>query len=186
LRFLIRLDVGLSPKDGPLQAIRSIASSFGLQVRNPKWTSGGSLELDVFSPTRDDFDLLVSALTPLYPLDFIRDLNASPPFKTEDEQFEEARAYFNDERFWETHEVLEALWRQRSGPEKLYLQGLILLCAAFVHHQKGEPSVALGVLRRAVPQLTFTSSNYHGFEVEKILESARSILRTGDFRPFKV
>ena len=45
---------------------------------------------------------------------------------------------FNEERFWESHEVLESIWRVSEGSEKEALHSLILIAAAFVHFQKGE------------------------------------------------
>jgi len=65
------------------------------------------------------------------------------------EALKEGIALFNEERFWESHEILEQLWRESTGGEREILQGLILTAAAFVHYQKNEPDVCLSVLKRA-------------------------------------
>lgn len=44
---------------------------------------------------------------------------------------------FNAHHFWHAHEAWEELWLQSSGDEKVYLQGLIQLAAAYHHVQRG-------------------------------------------------
>lgn len=185
LRFLIRARATGLPRENLLEAIRSVAKALGVDPRNPKRTSYGALELDIFSNSRADFDLFVSAVTPLAEFEFVKDLSAAPPFKEERALFEEARALFNAERYWECHEVLEGIWRQKRGEEKRLLQGIILVCAAFVHHQKGEQQVALGVLKRASRQLDYPAAEYGGFDVARLGREVEKMLvdkRITDFR----
>lgn len=185
MRFLVRLtsDVGL--KEGFLSSVRSFARSVGVEARNPKWTSYGALEIDIFSPSRPDYDLFLVAVSPVYKVEFSRDLNVTPPHDSDEEIIREAVGYFDSERYWECHEALESLWRVKSGDEKRFLQGLILLCAAFVHHQKGEQPVALSVLHRALALLQFASPSYHGLDVVMIRSKAEAMAaekRLSDFR----
>ncbi|TLZ85250.1 MAG: DUF309 domain-containing protein [Methanobacteriota archaeon] len=44
---------------------------------------------------------------------------------------------FNEEYFFEAHEVLEDLWKREPGKSKVFLQGLIQICAAYHHFQNG-------------------------------------------------
>jgi hypothetical protein len=44
---------------------------------------------------------------------------------------------FNAAQFWEAHEAWEARWLDADGDEKLFLQGLIQLAAAYHHVQRG-------------------------------------------------
>ena len=169
-----------------LETVRSVARACGADPRNPKWTSYGALELDVFSPTRSDFDLFVEAVRPLVKLEFVRDLNLAPPHKEEADLFAEARDLFNAERYWECHEVLEGVWRTKQGEEKLFLQGVILVCAAFVHHQKGEAKVALSVLRRAAKQLDYGAPEYGGFDVARLRRDVDKLLKSGGLSVFRV
>jgi len=186
LRFLIRLKAPKFEKESFLQAVKSIARTLGVDPRNPKWTSHGALELDIFCPSRADFDLFMSALGPIAGPEFVRDLNVLPPHKEEGEIFAEARDLFNAERYWECHEVLEGVWRTKQGGEKSLLQGLILVCAAFVHHQKGEEAVALGVLGRATKQLEFPEPEYGGFDVGELKTNVDGILQSREFVGFRV
>ena len=186
MRFLIRLRETRTPGEKLLAGVRTVAKSLGASPRNPKWTSYGALELDVFAPTRADFELFVSALRPMAEVEFTKDLNLAPPHMAEPELFEEARRLFNDERYWECHEVLEGVWRTKQGEEKSLLQGIILVCAAFVHHQKGEEAVALGVLGRAVRQLESPEHEYGGFDVAGLKKRVDDIIQTREFVNFRV
>lgn len=186
MRFLVRVLSPGVPPERALSSVRALARMAGSEARNAKWTSYGALEIDIFSPTRADFDVLLSVLAPLFELEFYRDLNAAPPHRSEDAKFAEAKSYFNSERYWECHEVLEEVWRNKSGAEKRLLQGIILVCAAFVHHQKGEQSVALGVLRRAEAQLEIPASGYHALDLATLVTNTKSIVKTGKFYEFKI
>ena len=186
MRYLIRMVQRNGPADGFLSSIEAVAKSVGVDARNPKWTSYGALELDDFAPSRADVDTFLAVTEPLGRLEFWRDLNVAPLYKTEEELFAEARRHFNSERYWECHEVLEGAWRLSSGDEKRYLQGIILVCAAFVHDQKGEDEVALSVLRRAVKQLDFGAPRYNGIEVNSLRRRAERIISSGRFRTFRI
>ncbi len=50
---------------------------------------------------------------------------------------EKGVALFNAHQFWHAHEAWEELWLQSSGEEKVFLQGLIQLAAAYHHVQRG-------------------------------------------------
>jgi hypothetical protein len=186
LRFLIRLKQE-SPRPGDfLATVTGIAKAFGVDARNPKWTSYGALELDIFTPARADFELFASAIKPLARFEFITDLNVAPPHKEEGELFDDARRLFNAERYWESHEVLEGVWRTRGGDEKRLLQGMILVCAAFVHHQKGEDEAAVGILKRSAAQLEYGGPKFAGFDLEKLRRHVQGIIETGRFTNFRI
>ncbi|MBI3840841.1 MAG: DUF309 domain-containing protein [Thaumarchaeota archaeon] len=186
MRYLVRLMPTGQGGEAFLDSTRSVARAVGADPRNPKWTSYGALELDIFAPTKKDLDLFLSAMGPLCTVEFSRDLNEAPKHQAEGDLLAEARSYFNAERFWECHEVLEGLWRVKTGEEKRFLQGVILICAAFVHHQKGEDQVGLGVLRRAVNQLDFPTKTYGGMDVTSLRSNAEHTLETKKFSLFEV
>ncbi|MDG6917112.1 MAG: DUF309 domain-containing protein [Nitrososphaerota archaeon] len=184
MRFLIRLEGGHIQGD-LLEVVRGMAIELGIDARNPKWTSYGALELDVFAPSRADFDLFMAALAPLVGVEFTHDLNTTPRFRSEHELLSEAKELFDSERYWECHEVLEGVWRTKSGDERVLLQGMILVCAAFVHHQKGEDAVALGILERAVRTLRFSQPSYGAFRVDRMRTYSEEILRGRRFFSFE-
>lgn len=60
-------------------------------------------------------------------------------------------ALFNQQKFYEAHDILEHLWLpDRQGPDGDFYKGLIQLAGAFVHLQKNRlrPSAALLKLAR--------------------------------------
>lgn len=174
------------PKEKLLDSVKTISKTLGVESRSPKWTSYGGLELDIFSPTTGDFELFLTAVRPIAQTEFVKDLNVAPQHKEETELFAEARDLFNAERYWECHEVLEGVWRTKQGEEKRLLQGIILVCAAFVHHQKGEQDIALGVLRRAGKQLDYRGGQYAGIDVVMLKRNADNVIESEKFSNFHV
>ncbi len=186
MRYLIRFPPSSTVRETFLNSVKSFARATGAEARNPKWTSYGALEIDVFVPSKAGFDTFLAVAEPLGKLEFIRDLNHAPPHLSDEELFGEARNYFNAERYWECHETLEGAWQRMKGEEKSYVQGIILVCAAFVHHQKGEEEVALGVLKRALSQLDLGAQSLHGIEVGPFKKNVERIISTGSFEFFSV
>ena len=186
MRWLIRLQRGDDRREPFLASMKALARLLGVDVRNPKWTSYGALELDVFSPTAADFETFLAAVKPIADTEFVTDLNRAPEHESEGEIFSRATFLFNAERYWECHEVLEGLWRRKFGDEKRLLQGIILVCAAFVHHQKGEEEVALGVLERGVKLLEYPQKGYGGFDLAKIKREAHRMLKTRELAIFSI
>jgi len=61
---------------------------------------------------------------------------------------------FNQQLFYEAHEVLEPLWLPaRHGPEGAFYKGLIQLAGAFVHLQKGRVQPANALFKLAKDNL---------------------------------
>jgi hypothetical protein len=186
LRWLVRFLPTKTPKDSFLSSMRTLARAVGVEARNPKWASYGALELDIFSPTSADLETFLAVATPIARTEFVTDLNRAPGHLTDDETLSKARLLFNAERYWECHEVLEGLWRQKQGGEKRLLQGIILVCAAYVHHQKGEDGVALSVLTRGEKLLDFPHKMYGPLDVSRIKNEIRGGKEDGRLVVFKI
>jgi predicted metal-dependent hydrolase len=85
---------------------------------------------------------------------------------------------FNRQRFFEAHEVLEALWLpQRQGPNGLFYKGLIQLAGAFVHLQKNRLGPAVALFALAQTNLQKYPANHEGLEVEDVLAMIGDWLR---------
>jgi len=186
MRYLVRLLPGDRRKESALGTVKGIGMIVGAVVRNPKWTSYGALEVDVFAGGRGDLDTFLAAVAPLAVLESVHDLNSAPRHRPLEELFNEARDYFNSERYWECHEVLEEVWRVADGKEKSNLQGAILVCAAFVHHQKGQDDVARSIIKRALRQLDFEAPSYHGVDVASLKRHSERVVSTGRFEAFRI
>lgn len=59
-------------------------------------------------------------------------------------------ALFNQQKFYEAHDILEDLWlADKRGPDGDFYKGLIQLAGAFVHLQKIRPRSAIAVFKLA-------------------------------------
>ena len=169
-----------------MKIVRILAENLGSSARNPKWTSYGALEIDVFAKSEADFETLLAAIEPMAKVEFTRNLDHVPKHLEKRQAIELAISYFNQERYWESHEILESVWRISNGDEKELLQGMILVDAAFVHVQKRELDVALGVLRRAIKQLEWKETYYHGVDIQALREKVRKTIEDAKFEVFRV
>jgi len=169
-----------------LSSVKGFAKSLGARVTHPRWTSYGALEIDVFAPSEQDLELFASVIEPLAKVEFAKNLDVAPPFKTKEDVLKEAIGYFNSERYWECHETLETVWRSAKGEERSLVQAIILVCAAQVHEQRGERDVALGIYRRALPQIAWQDKTYHGVDVGNLHKKVERSLATGTLPPLKI
>jgi uncharacterized protein len=185
MRFLVRLVPKQGDGESFLRTVRTISRQLGMRAVNPKWTSYGALELDVFANSQRDIELLAATLEPLANPEFIRNLSEPRDFMPKDKLIELAREYFNAERYWECHEELESIWRVSEGGEKRLLQGLILVCASLVHHQKDELDVAVSISGRALRLLPDEQRDYFGIDIQALRSHTLEMTR-GLFKPFSV
>lgn len=103
-----------------------------------------------------------------------------------DEAIKRAVQLFNDERYWEAHEVLEYIWKNATGIEKEILNGIILVAAAFVHDEKNEPDVCIAILRRARIKFDRASGMYHGIATNRIVDIISESVNTGKVHRFTI
>jgi hypothetical protein len=77
---------------------------------------------------------------------------------------------FNQQHFYEAHEVLERLWlAERHGPNGPFYKGLIQLAGAFVHLQKGRAGPALALFKLARTNLRAFPRVHLGMEMHDVL-----------------
>ena len=91
---------------------------------------------------------------------------------SQQQRFREGIALFNRGEFFECHEVLEAVWLEASGDDRLFLQGLIQVAVAFHHLRRGNFAGSHRLLRAGVDKLsrfTAESSPINTAEVLQIL-----------------
>jgi len=78
---------------------------------------------------------------------------------------------FNAEEFWEAHEALEEIWKETK--DDLYLRGLIVFAAAFVHVQRNNASGCRKVLEKCMLWLGPYAPRHWDLDVERVLVHAR-------------
>jgi len=96
-------------------------------------------------------------------------VSGPPPFPRPLRRFVEL---FNDEAFWESHEALEAAWRDARSP---FYHGLILVVSAFVHAQRGNTHGVRAQLAKAERVLDEWRPAYLGVDVDGLLAAAANV-----------
>lgn len=76
---------------------------------------------------------------------------------------------FNERYFFEAHEALEEVWHRERGPSRLFLQGLIQICAGFHHFQNGNPRGAAELLLRGTDKIRQYPERYLSIDVGRLL-----------------
>ena len=112
-------------------------------------------------------------------------LDTTPVQIPESKALSEGIRLFNEERFWESHEVLEQVWRESTGERRDLLQSIILTAAAFVHYQKDENDIFFSVLKRARSKMT-AKTKIEQLDLERLRTEVDMILQSGEARLLKI
>jgi uncharacterized protein len=83
---------------------------------------------------------------------------------------------FNRAYFFEAHETLEDLWRETSGPLRLFYQGLIQLAVALYHLSNGNRRGALNLLGKGLDKLVTYQPACQNIDVDALCREARAWL----------
>jgi len=182
MRFLVRLrnTQSFTPKDsGALtKAAYDRIKILNADVGNLR-VSQAAIELDLLVPSKKAMDLCLKRLIedlgePLT----VRELDLPAQISTPERAVETGIALFNEERYWESHESLEAAWRTATGAERKILQGIILLAASLVHLQKDDSEVALSIMKRANVKLPQEGTCY-SIDLTKLKQRVNKLLSEG-------
>ncbi len=141
------------------------------------------LEFDV-SVKKEELDIVVKKFESI---GFLYDAKHVVEEKIEKEDaLKRAKQYFNDERYWECHEVLEGVWKKTHKGEKDLVQGIILVAAALVHYQKYENDICLSIMNRAMEKFSNASGMYYGVDVDKFQKTVGMMISTKSIRAFMI
>ena len=81
---------------------------------------------------------------------------------------------FNSQKFYEAHDVLEALWlKDRTGPDGDFFKGMIQFAGAFVHLQKSRNRPAKVLFLRCTTYLSKYPSKFYSLDVAGIIKLAK-------------
>jgi len=81
-------------------------------------------------------------------------------------------ALFNDREFWHAHEAWEEIWLKATGEEKVFLQGLIQLAAAYHHVQRGTLRGGARLFDAAFRKLEPFADGYFGIDRAEAVRAA--------------
>lgn len=90
------------------------------------------------------------------------------------EQIRNGLRLFNEEHFFEAHEILEEVWHRERGEPRRFLQGLIQLCAAYHHVQNGNLVGATELLQRGADKMRSYPAQYLGFDAAELIRRAEA------------
>jgi uncharacterized protein len=179
VRYLVRLanNQGYSPRDVKMtqSKIRELLGSAD-KIGNLR-ISTSAIEFDLFAEQIElnkSKSLLESKISKVVTLRPIEPLAASGRGKMQ--TLREGIDLFNQERFWEAHELLEEIWHPATGVERDMIQGLILTAAAFVHYQKNQNDVCVSILGRAKRKLD-TLDHFKGLDISRLRANIEQILK---------
>lgn len=161
---------------------RDLASDMNVSVRVAR-IAKKFVELDV-SVEQEELDKLLQKLEPIGSVVDIRHV-----FEEEIEKekgITDGIFYFNNERFWESHEAFEGVWKKCFGREKELVQGIILIAVAFAHAQKNELAIGVGMLDRALEKLGTSPSMYHSIDVDRIRKKAVEMQQANQLTTFEI
>jgi len=161
---------------------RDLTSDLDVSVRVAR-IARKFVEIDV-GVEKEYLDILVEKLSLIGPIDNIRHVFEE---EIEKEQgISDGIFYFNNERFWESHESFEGVWKQCFGREKEILQGIILFAVAFAHAQEDELSIGIGMLHRVLDKLGTSPSMYHSIDIDRIRNKATEMQQANNLTIFEI
>jgi hypothetical protein len=165
-----------------LRKSRVIASGMNLTLRDCR-VSKKYVEFDT-TISESDLDELIEKLSSIGPLDHAK--HVIEEIIEKEKAISEGVDYFNNERFWECHEILEGVWKNCDGNEKFLVQGLILVAAGLVHYQKDEDSICISIFNRALEKLENSNGEYHNIDIDKIKKIVTEMINSKNVSSFLI
>jgi len=176
---------GFGPKDARLllSKARQIVEKYDILIRDVR-VSNRFIEFDISLGNVEDLEKIRSIFS------FIGQYIDGYKVVEKDLKIEEslilAKKFFNEEKYWITHELLEGVWKKAYGVEKDLLNGLILVAAALVHYQKNEKDIALSIMRRALKKLAAANEKYFGIDVVSIKSQVSEMVKSSIIENFRI
>ena len=176
---------GFGPKDARLllSKARQMVEKYDILIRDVR-VSNRFIEFDISLGNVEDLEKIRSIFS------FIGQYIDRYKVVEKDLKIEEslilAKKFFNEEKYWITHELLEGVWKKAYGDEKDLLNGLILVAAALVHYQKNEKDIALSIMRRALKKLAAANEKYFGIDIVSIKSQVSEMVKSSIIENFRI
>jgi uncharacterized protein len=165
-----------------LRKSRVLASGMNLILRDCR-VSKKYIEFDT-TISESNLDELIEKLSSIGPLDHAK--HVIEEIVEKENAISEGIDYFNNERFWECHEILEGVWKNCDGNEKFLVQGLILVAAGLVHYQKDEDHTCISIFNRALQKLENSNGKYHNIDIDKIKKIITEMINSKSVSSFLI
>jgi predicted metal-dependent hydrolase len=100
-----------------------------------------------------------------------------------DRLYQKGLEAFNSAHFYDAHEHWEEVWLETPNPDKMFLQGLIQVAAAFHHYSRANLEGTRNLLQAGLVKLDCFPEVHGGLEIAALREAVRewlAALRTGE------
>ena len=88
----------------------------------------------------------------------------------------EAVSLFNRRYYWETHEVLQAVWLMETGKKKIFFQGLIQGAAALYHVLNANAKGCLKLGQDSLEKLKKFPPDYMNLQLQDVVEKLEQFI----------
>src|SRR6202051_2868842 len=109
-------------------------------------------------------------------LDFLNEHKTRMDAREKDRLYRQGLDAFNSARFYDAHEHWEEVWLKTPNPEKMFLQGLIQVAAAFHHHSRANRQGTQNLLHAGLLKLDRFPEIHGGLEIEALRRAVREWL----------
>ncbi len=97
-----------------------------------------------------------------------------------DRLYQKGLEAFNSAHFYDAHELWEEVWLETPNPDKMFLQGLIQVAAAFHHYSRANVLGTRNLLRAGLLKLDCFPEVHGGLQIEALREAVREWLAALD------
>ena len=187
-RYLVRLEnqQNHTPRDASILAKRIRELLGSREAIGHLRVSSRAVEFDLFAENSQALNKAKVALEKeVAKIVTLKLLDKAPVPGDKHQILREGISLFNEERFWECHEVLEQIWHPAEGEERDIIQGLILTAAAFVHAQRNRNDRCIAMLKKAKQKLG-TRISYQGIDLNTVRKNIEAVIESASPVPFQI
>jgi predicted metal-dependent hydrolase len=110
---------------------------------------------------------------PYSPVQMTQDPKSRMDSHEKDRLYQKGLEAFNSAHFYDAHEHWEEVWLETPNPDKMFLQGLIQVAAAFHHYSRANLPGTRNLLQAGLLKLDCFPEVHGGLEIETLREAVR-------------
>ena len=119
-------------------------------------------------------------MMPYSPVEMTQNPNTRMDSHEKDRLYQKGLEAFNSAHFYDAHEHWEEVWLVTPNPDKMFLQGLIQVAAAFHHYSRANILGTRNLLRAGLLKLDRFPKVHGGLEIEALRQAVRGWLAALD------
>lgn len=93
-------------------------------------------------------------------------------------QLEKAIAEFNEQKFYDCHDTLEAIWMESVEPDKTFYQGILQIAVGCYHLSNSNWKGSVILLGEGIRKLRGYEPDYFALNVSQLVEQSYNLLLT--------